>query len=115
MADWKAELHTLVDETMAFVNRVTKTRTDEPLLSMHSIDIVHPALVDETVALVSPVARNHAIDAVGIPTLTVQREKISRRVELFKAHQQRLIRDREDHAASALKRMWASPAAPEIL
>jgi hypothetical protein len=60
------------------------------------------------VGLASQVTKHHPIDPIGIPPLDVQREEISRRVELFKAHQQRLIRDREDYAASALKRMWAS-------
>ncbi len=107
MSKWKAELDAFVDETMAFVGRVAKTRRDAPLLS-HTIDPVGPPPVTEMVPLVSQVAKNYATELCGIPPLDVQREEISRRVELFKAHQRRLIRDREDCAASSLKRMWAS-------
>jgi hypothetical protein len=37
-----------------------------------------------------------------------EREEIGERVANFKAHQQRFMREREDYAASALRRMWAS-------
>ena len=110
---WPTGKPNLVRSSMrrCFVNRVA--RRDEPLLSMKAIDPADPPpmldnLVDETVGLASQVTKHHPIDPIGIPPLDVQREEISRRVELFKAHQQRLIRDREDYAASALKRMWAS-------
>ena len=40
--------------------------------------------------------------------LELQREEIRQRVANFKAHQQRLIREREDYARSTLMRMQAS-------
>jgi hypothetical protein len=60
---------------------------------------------DEAVALANQVVKNHIIEPIGIPPLDVQREEISRRVQLFKARQQRLTKDREDYAASIVNRM----------
>jgi hypothetical protein len=110
MANWKAELDTLVDETMEFANRVAKTIRPEPRPLIPTIDPADPSpmldtLVDEAVALANQVVKNHIIEPTGIPPLDVQREEISRRVQLFKAHQQRLTKDREDYAASIVNRM----------
>jgi hypothetical protein len=52
---------------------------------------------DETVEL-QPMKRNRELD----------REEIRQRVANFKAHQQRLIRERQDYARSTLMRMKAS-------
>jgi hypothetical protein len=60
---------------------------------------------DEAAALANQVVKNHIIEPIGIPPLDVQREEISRRVQLFKARQQRLTKDREDYAASIVNRM----------
>jgi hypothetical protein len=38
-----------------------------------------------------------------------QREEIRQRVSNFKAHQQRLTKEREDYATSTLKKMSRSP------
>ena len=110
MANWKAELDTLVDETMEFANRVAKTIRPEPRPLIPTIDPADPppkldTLVDEAVALANQVVKNHIIEPIGIPPLDVQREEMSRRVQLFKAHQQRLTKDREDYAASIVNRM----------
>jgi hypothetical protein len=110
MANWKAELDTLVDETMAFANRVAKPSRPEPRPLMPTIDPADPppmldTLVDEAVVLANQVVKNHIIEPIGIPPLDVQREEISRRVQLFTAHQQRLSKDREDYAASLVNRM----------
>jgi hypothetical protein len=110
MADWKAELDTLVVETMAFANRLAKTIRPEPRPLLPTIDPADPppmpdTLVDEAVALANQVVKNHIIEPVGIPPLDVQREEISRRVQLFTAHQQRLTKDREEYAAPIVNRM----------
>src|SRR5450759_1347181 len=110
MANWKAELDTLVDETMEFANRVGNTIRPEQRPLIPTIDPADPSpmldtLVDEAVALANQVVKNHIIEPTGIPPLDVQREEISRRVQLFKAHQQRLTKDREDYAASTVNRM----------
>jgi hypothetical protein len=80
MTDWKTDRDALVDETMAFARSV---RREQP-----------------------------ATDLVERPRLQPmnwggpQREEIRQRVSNFKAQQQRLIREREDYAASTLRRVW---------
>jgi len=61
------------------------------------------ALVNETVAFAKGISHERPL-----PRDVVEREEISRRVANFKAHQQRFMREREDYAASVLKRMLAS-------
>ena len=82
MLDWKADLEGLIENTAVFATRV---RAQSPMPRT----IVEPdrmALVNWTE---SP------------------REEIGYRIANFKAHQQRFKREREDYAASELKRMLA--------
>jgi hypothetical protein len=81
MIDWKADLDSLVQDTEAFVERV---RLEAPLPDT----IVEPGRKP-----LSEWAKS-------------EREEIRRRVANFKAHQERFMREREDHAAAELKRMW---------
>jgi hypothetical protein len=80
MVDWKADLDSLVQDTKAFVQRVHQ---EAPL----SGTIVEPGRKPT-----SEWAKS-------------EREEIRRRVANFKAHQERFMREREDHAAAELKRM----------
>jgi hypothetical protein len=82
MTNWKADLDALIDETMAFAKRI---HVEPPMPRT----IVEPNRM--------PVNWNKS-----------EREEIGERVANFKAHQQRFMREREDYAASALRRMWAS-------
>jgi hypothetical protein len=83
MADWKSDFDALVNETIAFAKGISHERP----LPREVVERVGPKPMDW-----------------GGP----EREEISRRVVNFKAHQQRFIREREDYAASVLKRMLAS-------
>jgi hypothetical protein len=80
MVNWKADLDSLVEETMAFAKSV---RVEPPM----------PRTVVEPNRM-PPVNRMES-----------EREEIRQRVANFKAHQQRLIREREDFAASEWNRM----------
>ena len=83
MQDWKADLDRLVEETMAFAK------------SIH----------------IEPTMPRTIVEPKRTPSLNwrkSEREEIEYRVANFKAHQQRFIREREDYAASELKRMQAS-------
>jgi hypothetical protein len=82
MTNWKADLDALIDETMAFAKRI---HVEPPMPRT----IVEPNRM--------PVNWDKS-----------EREEIGERVANFKAHQQRFMREREDYAASALRRMWAS-------
>jgi hypothetical protein len=83
MLDWKADLDRLVEETMAFAK------------SIH----------------IEPTMPRTIVEPNRTPSLNwreSEREEIGYRVANFKAHQQRFTREREDYAASELKRMQAS-------
>jgi hypothetical protein len=83
MNNWKADLDALIDETMAFAKRV---RAETPM----------PRTI---------------VDPNRVPPINwskSERQEIGERVANFKAHQQRLMREREDYAASEWKRMRAS-------
>ena len=77
MVNWKADLNSLIEETMAFAKSVRV----EPSMPR---TVVEPNWMES------------------------EREDIRRRVANFKAHQQRFIREREDHAASEWNRMLGS-------
>ena len=83
MLDWKVNLDTLIEETMAFAKSVRV----EPMMPR---------------TVVAP-NRGPPVNWTGS-----EREEIARRVANFKAHQQRFMREREDYAASEFKRMLAS-------
>ena len=83
MVNWKADLNSLVEETMAFAKSV---RVEPPMPRT----VVEPNRMPP------------------VNWMESEREEIRQRVANFKAHQRRLIREREDYAASEWKRMLAS-------
>jgi hypothetical protein len=83
MLNRKTDLDTLIEQTMAIAN------------SIH----------------VEPLTPRLAVEPDRIPPVNKtgsDREEIGRRIASFKAHQQRFIREREEHVASEFKRMRAS-------
>ena len=82
MVDWKSDLDALVVETMAFAKSVR----------------VEPAIP-------RTIAEPDRTSSVSVGKS--EREEIGYRIANFKAHQQRFKREREDYAASELKRMLA--------
>jgi hypothetical protein len=91
MADWKADLNALFEETGA----LTK--------SVHPKAPFPPAVVEP--------ARLPSVNWIG----GALREEIEQRVAKFKAHQQRLIRERGDFAASEWSRVRGTqPSAEEL-
>ena len=91
MTDWKADLDALVQESMAF----TKSIPVEPPMPR---TIVEPNRLP-------PVNLNNS-----------ERDEIRQRVSNFKAHQERIAREREQFAASEVKRMLerTPPAARNV-
>jgi hypothetical protein len=79
MTDWKADLDALVFETMAFAKTIHREQMPADLIERPTLQPMN----------------------WGGP----QREEIEQRVANFKAQQQRLIREREDYAASTLRRI----------
>ncbi|SHH05273.1 hypothetical protein [Bradyrhizobium erythrophlei] len=83
MLNLKADLDTFIEETTAFANSIRV----EPMI---------PRTVMEP---------NRKPSADWVQS---EREEIARRIANLRAHQQRLKREREDYAASEIKRMLAS-------
>ncbi|WP_018322905.1 hypothetical protein [Bradyrhizobium sp. WSM2793] len=82
MRDWKSELDALVAEAMAFALKV-------------EIGQPRPELKE-------------AIDRDGVSLPDYggsERDQIRKRVESFKAHQERFMREREEYANSLLRRI----------
>ena len=82
MARWKTDLDALVEETMGFA----KSLHVEPPMPR---TIVEPNGV------------------LAVKWIDSEREEIRQRVANFKVHQQRLIKERKDYAASEWERMLA--------
>ena len=82
MLDWKADLERVVENSTTFAKRV---RVQSPMPRT----IIEPGRM--------PL----------VNWAESEREEIGYRIANFKAHQQRFEREREDHAASELKRMRA--------
>jgi hypothetical protein len=83
MVDWKADLDSLMQDTATFVQRV-------------AVESPPPAVVTRKSRPLSDWA-------------AAEREEIKRHVANFTAHQERFMREREDHAAAELKRMRDRP------
>ncbi|MGY8683894.1 hypothetical protein Q2941_39895 [Bradyrhizobium sp. UFLA05-153] len=84
MSDWKADLAALIAETRA----LTRTLND-------SVEQPRPQ-------------PRETVQRIGLDPIDwggPEREEIRKRVESFKANQQRFIREREAYAASVLTRM----------
>jgi hypothetical protein len=84
MTNWKVDFDRLVEETKAFAKK-------------HHVEPPMPRTIVEPSRL-PPVNLNNS-----------QREEIRQRVSSFKAHQERFTREREDFAASQMKRMLERP------
>ena len=80
MADWKADLDALIDETVVFA-KGAHPETPMPRT------IIKPSRMP------------------SVNWLSSEREEIAQRVANFKAHQQRFMREREDYATSIWKRI----------
>ncbi|SFQ04167.1 hypothetical protein SAMN05216330_11418 [Bradyrhizobium sp. Ghvi] len=84
MRDWKSELDALVAEAMAFAGslKVEPAPPRPPLKEVDDID--------------GPIVSDYS---------SSERDQIRKRVERFKAHQERLMREREEYANSLLRRI----------
>jgi hypothetical protein len=81
MTDWKAHMDMLVEETIALTKSISVQSPPPPPT------IVEPA---------------------PMPSVNL-RDELRERVANFKAHQERFTREREDYAASQIKRMRERP------
>jgi hypothetical protein len=89
MTGWKADLDALVQEAVALANSIRV----EPATPRANIEPPVPR------AIIEP----SRLPPVSLPRS--ERDEIRERVANFKAHQERVAREREEFAASLLKRM----------
>jgi hypothetical protein len=95
--DWKNELDALVRETMAFVKSVEGPK-DKPVMTP-------PAVLLE--ALAEP-SRPNATKTIAPPSDRLsERDEIMRRVLSFKAHQEKMAREREDYCSRTIAKVRA--------
>jgi hypothetical protein len=98
MTNWKTDLDALVKETMALV----KNNRVEPSASTPMIEPPVPRTVAEPGRL----------PPVRLPKS--EGGEIRERASNFKAHQERFAREREEYAASLLKRMLDPTPSPRV-
>ena len=90
MPNWKADLDALVEETMAFTRSIhDRQPTPRTVVEPNSIP--------------------------PVKWIGSQRDEIERHVAKFKAHQQRIAREREDYAESELRRMLKAVVEPNAV
>jgi hypothetical protein len=77
MTDWKAHMDMLVEETIALT---------------------------KSISVQSPPPPPTSVEPATMPSVNL-RDELRERVSNFKAHQERFTREREDYAASQIKRM----------
>jgi hypothetical protein len=82
---WKQDLEALIESTMAFANEVKRRPTPEFPVALRTIP---------------PVT---AIAPIVLPTS--ERDEIRQRVNNFKAHQEKMAREREDYYSQMKARM----------
>ena len=96
MMDWKLELDALIENTMAFANHVKRQPvSDLPV----AVNIAEPALA----ATAKPAALPANI--ASLVSRTSERNEILRIVSTFKAHQEKMTREREHHYLQIKARM----------
>ena len=96
--DWKLELDALIENTVAFANHVKRKPIPDLPVAMKT--------AEEAPQPVAP-----PVTITPILLATSERDEIRQRVSNFKAHQERFAREREDFAASQIKRMLVDPTA----
>jgi len=92
--DWKKELDALVSETTALVERTT-TANDQAPVARTKATLVPPQAAPKEVP--SPTSHPLGRD-------TSEREHITKRVQNFRAHQERIRREREDFYSRTMQR-----------
>jgi hypothetical protein len=97
--DWKRDLDALIESTMTFVKDV-KQRQPIPDLPV-ALRTAEQALADTSTPIPPPTT------IAPTASLASQREEIRERVSKFKAHQEKLAREREDYYLQMKTRMLA--------
>ena len=103
MMNWKQELDALTESTMAFVREIRHQPTPD-------LPVAIPAEQAPPTDTPKPVDQRATI----VPTVwaTSQRDEVRQRVSSFKAHQEKITREREDYYLQMKTKMLA-PVDPD--
>ena len=96
--NWKQELDALIESTMAFVRDVKRQPIPDLPVAMRTAE---QAVADTP----SPVDQTVTIAPIFSPTS--ERDEIRQRVDNFKAHQEKIAREREDYYLQVKAKMLA--------
>ena len=96
--DWKLELDALIENTMAFANHVKRKPIPDLPIAMKTAE----QALAETPKPVEPPA---TITPIVLPTS--ERDEIRQRVSNFRAHQEKMAREREGYYLQARAKMRA--------
>src|SRR6266849_1560994 len=97
--NWKQDLDTLIESTMAFAKDVERQTIRELPVAMRTVE---QALADTSKPILPPAT----ITSMGWPGS--ERDEIRQRVNSFKAHQEKMAREREDYYLQVKAKMLAS-------
>ena len=97
--DWKLELDALIESTMAFVKDVKPQSISDLALVVRTAE---QALADTSKPIPLPAA------VAPMTWLTSERDEILQRVSNFRAHQEKMAREREDYYLQAKAKMLAA-------
>jgi len=99
MMNWMQDFNALIEHTMTFANQVEQ-RPSIPDLPV-ALRIAEQTLADTS----KPIARHRTITPTVSPMS--EREEIRQRVSNFKAHQEKMARERDDYYLQVKARMLA--------
>jgi cytochrome c556 len=99
VVDWKLELDALIESTMAFVKDVKPQSISDLALVVRTAE---QALADTSKPIPLPAA------VAPMTWLTSERDEILQRVSNFRAHQEKMAREREDYYLQAKAKMLAA-------
>ena len=106
--DWKRDLDALIESTMAFVKDVTREPIPDLPLALRTAE---QALADTSKPIPPPITIAPTV------WLASERDEIRQRVNNFRAHQEKMAREREDYYLQVKARMLApidpNPARPK--
>ena len=95
--DWKRDLDALIESTMAFVKHVKR----EPIPDLSAA----MTTVEQALADTSKPELSRAVMPIVRPTS--ERDEIRQRISNFKAHQEKMAREREDYYLQVRAKMLA--------
>ena len=113
MMSWKQDLEALIETTMAFAKDVKREPKREPIPDLPIVLKTAEQASAETPKPIEPPATITPQHDGGTPihaAPTSERDEIRKRVSNFRAHQEKMAREREDFYLQVKAKMMSPPA-----